>query len=42
VATVGAVQMALMSGVLTQWLVDPATAPTAEQIAAGVRALAGM
>jgi AcrR family transcriptional regulator len=40
VATLGSVQMALMSGVLTQWLVDPSTAPSAEQIAAGVRALA--
>jgi AcrR family transcriptional regulator len=42
VATLGSVQMALMSGVLTQWLVDPSTAPSAEQIAAGVRALADL
>ncbi|MEV6492145.1 TetR/AcrR family transcriptional regulator [Actinoplanes sp. NPDC051633] len=42
VATLGSVQMALMSGVLTQWLVDPSTAPSPEQIAAGVRALAGV
>ena len=42
VATLGSVQMALMSGILTQWLVDPATAPSAEQIAAGIRALAGL
>lgn len=41
VRTVGAAQMALMSGVLTQWLTDPATAPTAEEIVAGVRALGG-
>jgi hypothetical protein len=42
IATLGSVQMALMSGVLTQWLVDPSTAPSPEQIAAGVRALAGV
>ena len=42
VHTLGAVQMALMSGVLTQWLVDPSTAPSPEQIAAGVRALAAV
>ncbi|GIE77476.1 TetR family transcriptional regulator [Actinoplanes philippinensis] len=41
IASLGAVQMALMSGVLTQWLTDPATAPSAEQIVAGIRALAG-
>jgi AcrR family transcriptional regulator len=40
VRTVGSAQMALMSGVVTQWLTDPATAPNAEEIAAGVRALA--
>ena len=39
VRTIGAVSLALMSGVLTQWLTDPAHAPSAEQIAAGVRAL---
>ena len=39
VRTVGSVAMALMSGVLTQWLTDPANAPSAEQIAAGLRAL---
>jgi AcrR family transcriptional regulator len=42
VATLGSVQLALMSGVLTQWLVDPSTAPSAEQIAAGIRALAAL
>jgi AcrR family transcriptional regulator len=36
---VGSAQMALMSGVMIQWLVNPATAPSAEQIAAGVRAI---
>jgi hypothetical protein len=40
VGSLGAVQMALMSGVVTQWLTDPTTAPTAEQIVAGIRALA--
>jgi AcrR family transcriptional regulator len=40
ISGVGSVQMALMSGVMTQWLVDPEHAPSAEQIAAGLRALA--
>jgi AcrR family transcriptional regulator len=40
IRSVGSAQMALMSGVMIQWLVNPATAPSAEQIAAGVRALA--
>jgi AcrR family transcriptional regulator len=40
VRSLGSVQMALMSGVMTQWLVDPANAPSAEDIAAGLRALA--
>ena len=40
VRTVGSAQMALMSGVVTQWLTDPRNAPTPEEIAAGVRALA--
>ncbi|MBB2942914.1 AcrR family transcriptional regulator [Actinoplanes lutulentus] len=39
VRSVGSVQMALMSGVLTQWLTDPATAPSAEEIVAGINAL---
>jgi AcrR family transcriptional regulator len=39
VRSVGSVQMAMMSGVIIQWLTDPATAPSAEQIATGVRAL---
>jgi AcrR family transcriptional regulator len=39
VRSVGSAQMALMSGVVTQWLTDPATAPSAEEIVAGVRAL---
>jgi AcrR family transcriptional regulator len=40
VRTVGAVQMALMSGILTQWFTDPANAPGPEQIVAGIRGLA--
>ncbi|MFI5892768.1 TetR/AcrR family transcriptional regulator [Actinoplanes sp. NPDC051513] len=40
VRTLGAVQMALMSGVLTQWFTDPENAPGPEQIVAGIRALA--
>ena len=39
VRTLGSIQMALLSGVLTQWLTDPANAPTAEEIVAGLRAL---
>jgi MftR C-terminal domain len=39
VHSVGSVQMALMSGVMVQWLVDPAHAPRPEQIAAGLRLL---
>ena len=42
VHSVGSVQMALMSGVLTQWLTDPANAPSAEDIVAGIRALAAL
>jgi AcrR family transcriptional regulator len=40
VRTLGSVQMAMMSGVLTQWLADPANAPSPEEIVAGIRALA--
>jgi AcrR family transcriptional regulator len=39
VRTVGAVQMALMSGILTQWFTDPGNAPGPEEIVAGIRAL---
>jgi len=42
IRSAGSVQMALMSGVLIQWLVNPATAPSAEQIAAGIRAIAAI
>ncbi|MEU1369018.1 helix-turn-helix domain-containing protein [Streptomyces sp. NPDC005803] len=37
----GSVQLALMSGVMIQWLTDPDQAPDAREIAAGLRALAG-
>ncbi|WP_327709770.1 TetR/AcrR family transcriptional regulator [Streptomyces sp. NBC_00464] len=37
----GSVQLALMSGVMIQWLTDPEGAPDAREIAAGLRALAG-
>jgi AcrR family transcriptional regulator len=40
VGTLGSVQMALMSGVLIQHMTDPDNAPTAEQVVAGIRALA--
>jgi len=42
VHSVGSAQLAMMSGVMIQWLVDPATAPSPEQIAAGVRAIAAV
>jgi AcrR family transcriptional regulator len=42
VRSVGSTQLALMSGVLVQWLTDPAHAPSAEQIAAGIRAVAAV
>jgi AcrR family transcriptional regulator len=37
--TVGAAQMALLSGVVTQWLTDPESAPSAAEIVAGVARL---
>jgi len=36
---IGSVTYALMVGVLTQWLVDPATAPNADELRAGLRGL---
>ncbi len=42
VRTVGSVQMALISGVLMQWLIDPGRAPSGEDVVAGLRALAGV
>jgi AcrR family transcriptional regulator len=38
--TVGSVQLALMSGVLVQWLVDPDRAPAAPDVVAGIAGLA--
>lgn len=38
----GSVQLALISGLLTQWLTDPEHAPTAGEVVAGLRALAGI
>ncbi|MFJ3905984.1 TetR/AcrR family transcriptional regulator [Streptomyces sp. NPDC090025] len=38
--TLGAVQMALLTGLMTQWLTDPEQAPTGADMLAGVRALA--
>jgi hypothetical protein len=38
----GSVQMALMSGVIIQWLTDPSRAPSPEQVVAGLRALAAI
>ncbi|MFB9674834.1 TetR/AcrR family transcriptional regulator [Streptosporangium vulgare] len=40
--TLGAVQMALMGGVMTQWLLDPEQAPSAAQVVAGLRAIVGI
>jgi AcrR family transcriptional regulator len=37
--TVGAVQNALLVGMFVQWLLDPADAPTAEEILSGLRAV---
>jgi AcrR family transcriptional regulator len=42
VRTLGSVQLALMSGVMIQHLSDPATAPTADEILEGLRALAAL
>jgi AcrR family transcriptional regulator len=41
VRTIGAVQMALISGLMIQWLSDPATAPTADEVLTGLRRLVG-
>lgn len=40
VRTVGAVQTALISGVMFQWMSDPEHAPSAADVVAGLRALA--
>lgn len=40
--TLGAAQMALFTGLMTQWLTDPRQAPDASEIVAGLRALTGI
>ncbi|MDX2297444.1 MULTISPECIES: TetR/AcrR family transcriptional regulator [Streptomyces] len=40
--TLGAAQMALFAGLMTQWLTDPDQAPGATDITAGLRALAAI
>jgi AcrR family transcriptional regulator len=40
VRSLGAVQMALLSGVMVQWLTDPEQAPSASEVVAGLRAIA--
>ncbi|MFB7211371.1 TetR/AcrR family transcriptional regulator [Streptomyces sp. NPDC056255] len=42
VRTLGSVQLALMSGLMIQWLSDPAAAPTAAEVLQGLRALADL
>jgi AcrR family transcriptional regulator len=41
VRTVGSLQLALMSGVLIQWILDPDNAPTAENLTDALLALSG-
>ncbi|WP_079148839.1 TetR/AcrR family transcriptional regulator [Streptomyces agglomeratus] len=40
--TLGAAQMALFTGLMTQWLTDPAHAPDAREVVAGVQMLTGI
>ncbi|MET7398979.1 TetR family transcriptional regulator [Dactylosporangium sp. NPDC005572] len=42
IRTVGAIQLALISGVMVQWILDPQHAPRAEEVVAGLRALAAI
>ena len=37
----GLVYQALLAGVMAQWFIDPATAPSAQDLAAGLRAIVG-
>jgi hypothetical protein len=39
--TVDAIQLALISGLMSQWLTDEDTAPTASAVLAGLRKLLG-
>jgi AcrR family transcriptional regulator len=41
VRTIGAVQLALISGLMIQWLTDEATAPTPSEVMTGLRKLLG-
>jgi hypothetical protein len=40
--TLGSVQMALITGLMTQWLNDPEAAPSGAEIARGLRELADL
>ncbi|MDT0615939.1 TetR/AcrR family transcriptional regulator [Streptomyces lancefieldiae] len=40
--TLGAAQMALFTGLMTQWLTDPDQAPDASEIVAGLRTITGI
>ncbi|MEV6261390.1 TetR family transcriptional regulator [Streptomyces sp. NPDC051784] len=40
IRTIGSVQLALISGLMMQHLTDPGSAPTADEVVAGLRALA--
>ncbi|SHN35113.1 TetR/AcrR family transcriptional regulator [Cryptosporangium aurantiacum] len=42
VRSVGSVHMALMSGVMIQWLADPSKAPSAAELVAGLRSIAAL
>ncbi|MGC5014231.1 TetR/AcrR family transcriptional regulator [Streptosporangium sp. DT93] len=42
VRSLGAVQLALLSGVMVQWLTDPERAPKASEVVAGLRAVAAV
>jgi hypothetical protein len=42
VRSVGAVQLALISGLMIQWLTDPEQAPSAADVLAGLRMLVGV
>ncbi len=42
VRSVGAVQLALISGLMVQWLMDEDTAPTAAEVLTGLRTLLGI
>lgn len=42
VRTLGSVQMALISGVLVQWLIDPERAPSGAEVVTGLRTLVAL